>query len=67
MEKREREAKKGHRHCESSLNLQYVHVILTFSSFVRWYVTMVVREEKRGARNTQTLRMSMVMLKKCTV
>lgn len=37
----------------------------TFNSLVKWYVTIAVKEENKGARKTQTLRMSMVMWKKC--
>lgn len=36
-------------YCMFNKQLVGDHVILTFSSFVRWYVTMVVRQEKRGA------------------
>jgi hypothetical protein len=34
--------------------------VLTRNSFVRRYVTMVVRLEKKGARNTHTFLMSIV-------
>ena len=36
---------------------------LTFSSFVSRYVTIVVKLENNGARNTQTFLMSKVIFK----
>ena len=39
----------------------------TLSSLVRKKVTMVVKLAKRGARNTHTLRTSMVMLRKLSM
>lgn len=51
---------------EMYVNRDYMNIeifwSLTFNSFVSRYVTIVVKLEKRGARKTQTFRMSMEML-----
>lgn len=47
-------------HKKHNLKLNTQFTILTWISLVRAYVTNVVSEEKNGAKNTQTLRMSTV-------